>query len=75
MLPSFKEKVIIYLEGTHSHAEDLLFQRSSEEESSFHKERIAQAKLIMKPFILRRVKSEVDPFFPQCDYNLIFDIC
>uniref|UniRef100_A0A671LDK2 DNA helicase n=1 Tax=Sinocyclocheilus anshuiensis TaxID=1608454 RepID=A0A671LDK2_9TELE len=32
---------------------------SSEEESSFHKERIAQAKLIMKPFILRRVKSEV----------------
>ncbi|XP_039535458.1 SWI/SNF-related matrix-associated actin-dependent regulator of chromatin subfamily A containing DEAD/H box 1A isoform X1 [Pimephales promelas] len=33
--------------------------RSSEEESSFHKERIAQAKLIMKPFILRRVKSEV----------------
>ncbi|XP_051509277.1 SWI/SNF-related matrix-associated actin-dependent regulator of chromatin subfamily A containing DEAD/H box 1A-like isoform X2 [Myxocyprinus asiaticus] len=33
--------------------------RSSEEESSFHKERIAQAKLIMKPFILRRVKIEV----------------
>ncbi|KAB5567498.1 hypothetical protein PHYPO_G00233460 [Pangasianodon hypophthalmus] len=33
--------------------------KSSEEESSFHKERIAQAKLIMKPFILRRVKSEV----------------
>ncbi|XP_073675086.1 SWI/SNF-related matrix-associated actin-dependent regulator of chromatin subfamily A containing DEAD/H box 1A [Garra rufa] len=33
--------------------------RSSEEESSFHKDRIAQAKLIMKPFILRRVKSEV----------------
>ncbi|KAF4072232.1 hypothetical protein AMELA_G00260750 [Ameiurus melas] len=33
--------------------------KSSEEESSFHKDRIAQAKLIMKPFILRRVKSEV----------------
>ncbi|KAL6458813.1 hypothetical protein MHYP_G00322850 [Metynnis hypsauchen] len=33
--------------------------KSSEEESTFHKERIAQAKLIMKPFILRRVKSEV----------------
>ncbi|XP_046728087.1 SWI/SNF-related matrix-associated actin-dependent regulator of chromatin subfamily A containing DEAD/H box 1A isoform X2 [Silurus meridionalis] len=33
--------------------------KSSEEESSFHKERIAQARLIMKPFILRRVKSEV----------------
>ncbi|XP_051950016.1 SWI/SNF-related matrix-associated actin-dependent regulator of chromatin subfamily A containing DEAD/H box 1A [Xyrauchen texanus] len=33
--------------------------RSSEEESSFHKERIGQAKLIMKPFILRRVKIEV----------------
>uniref|UniRef100_A0A672LJQ2 DNA helicase n=1 Tax=Sinocyclocheilus grahami TaxID=75366 RepID=A0A672LJQ2_SINGR len=34
-------------------------KKSSEEESSFHKKRIAQAKLIMKPFILRRVKSEV----------------
>lgn len=33
--------------------------RSSEEGSSFHKDRIAQARLIMKPFILRRVKSEV----------------
>lgn len=33
--------------------------KSSEEESSFHKKRVAQAKLIMKPFILRRVKSEV----------------
>ncbi|XP_076859714.1 SWI/SNF-related matrix-associated actin-dependent regulator of chromatin subfamily A containing DEAD/H box 1A [Brachyhypopomus gauderio] len=33
--------------------------KPSEEESSFHKERIAQARLIMKPFVLRRVKSEV----------------
>ncbi|CAM4716053.1 unnamed protein product [Leuciscus chuanchicus] len=33
--------------------------RLSEEESRFHKERIAQARLIMKPFILRRVKREV----------------
>ncbi|KAL7885056.1 hypothetical protein AOLI_G00078260 [Acnodon oligacanthus] len=33
--------------------------KPSEAESTFHKERIAQAKLIMKPFILRRVKSEV----------------
>ncbi|TRY86529.1 hypothetical protein DNTS_010147 [Danionella cerebrum] len=33
--------------------------KSSEEESSFHKERITQARLIMKPFILRRVKREV----------------
>uniref|UniRef100_A0A671Q122 DNA helicase n=1 Tax=Sinocyclocheilus anshuiensis TaxID=1608454 RepID=A0A671Q122_9TELE len=33
--------------------------QTRDEESSFHKKRIAQAKLIMKPFILRRVKSEV----------------
>ncbi|KAA0713944.1 SMARCAD1A [Triplophysa tibetana] len=33
--------------------------RPAEEESSFHKNRIAQAKLIMKPFILRRVKRDV----------------
>ncbi|XP_062870336.1 SWI/SNF-related matrix-associated actin-dependent regulator of chromatin subfamily A containing DEAD/H box 1b isoform X2 [Trichomycterus rosablanca] len=33
--------------------------KSSEEQSSFEKDRIAHAKLIMKPFILRRVKSEV----------------
>lgn len=34
-------------------------QKSHEDQSRFEKERIAQAKLIMKPFILRRVKSEV----------------
>ncbi|KAI5622617.1 sWI/SNF-related matrix-associated actin-dependent regulator of chromatin subfamily A containing DEAD/H box 1B [Silurus asotus] len=33
--------------------------KSSEEQSSFEKDRIAHAKLIMKPFILRRIKSEV----------------
>ncbi|TRY68060.1 hypothetical protein DNTS_003641 [Danionella cerebrum] len=33
--------------------------KSSEEQSGFERDRIAQAKLIMKPFILRRVKSEV----------------
>ncbi|KAL4660861.1 SWI/SNF-related matrix-associated actin-dependent regulator of chromatin subfamily A containing DEAD/H box 1 [Arapaima gigas] len=33
--------------------------KSAEEQSHFEKDRIAQAKLIMKPFILRRVKSEV----------------
>uniref|UniRef100_A0A671UCB7 DNA helicase n=1 Tax=Sparus aurata TaxID=8175 RepID=A0A671UCB7_SPAAU len=33
--------------------------KSHEEQSSFERERISQAKLIMKPFILRRVKSEV----------------
>lgn len=35
------------------------FQKSSEEQSSFERDRITHAKLIMKPFILRRVKSEV----------------
>ncbi|XP_053317562.1 SWI/SNF-related matrix-associated actin-dependent regulator of chromatin subfamily A containing DEAD/H box 1 [Spea bombifrons] len=33
--------------------------KSTDEQSTFEKERIAHAKLIMKPFILRRVKSEV----------------
>uniref|UniRef100_A0A4W5QC52 DNA helicase n=1 Tax=Hucho hucho TaxID=62062 RepID=A0A4W5QC52_9TELE len=33
--------------------------KSHEEQSSFERDRIAQAKLIMKPFILRRVKSEM----------------
>ncbi|KAK1892425.1 SWI/SNF-related matrix-associated actin-dependent regulator of chromatin subfamily A [Dissostichus eleginoides] len=33
--------------------------KSHEEQSRFERDRISQAKLIMKPFILRRVKSEV----------------
>uniref|UniRef100_A0A1A7YM30 DNA helicase n=1 Tax=Iconisemion striatum TaxID=60296 RepID=A0A1A7YM30_9TELE len=33
--------------------------KSYEEQSSFERDRISQAKLIMKPFILRRIKSEV----------------
>ncbi|KAI3372781.1 hypothetical protein L3Q82_023239, partial [Scortum barcoo] len=33
--------------------------KTHDAQSSFEKERIAEAKLIMKPFILRRVKSEV----------------
>nr|XP_033814110.1 SWI/SNF-related matrix-associated actin-dependent regulator of chromatin subfamily A containing DEAD/H box 1 isoform X2 [Geotrypetes seraphini] len=33
--------------------------KSTDEQSTFEKERIAHAKQIMKPFILRRVKSEV----------------
>ncbi|CAJ0925666.1 unnamed protein product [Ranitomeya imitator] len=32
--------------------------KSTDEQSTFEKERIAHAKLIMKPFILKRVKSE-----------------
>uniref|UniRef100_A0A672LMC0 SWI/SNF-related matrix-associated actin-dependent regulator of chromatin subfamily A containing DEAD/H box 1 n=1 Tax=Sinocyclocheilus grahami TaxID=75366 RepID=A0A672LMC0_SINGR len=44
--------------------------RSSEEESRFHKDRIAQAKLIMKPFILRRVKSEVLKQLPPKVQNI-----
>ncbi|XP_016109877.1 SWI/SNF-related matrix-associated actin-dependent regulator of chromatin subfamily A containing DEAD/H box 1A-like [Sinocyclocheilus grahami] len=44
--------------------------RSSEEESRFHKDRIAQAKLIMKPFILRRVKSQVLKWLPPKVENI-----
>ena len=43
----------------------LFCQKSHEEQSRFEKDRIAQAKLIMKPFILRRVKSEV---ISSCSY-------
>ncbi|KAJ8287081.1 hypothetical protein GJAV_G00047440 [Gymnothorax javanicus] len=39
--------------------------KSSEEQNNFEKERITQAKLIMKPFILRRVKSEVLKQLPE----------
>ncbi|XP_031433352.1 SWI/SNF-related matrix-associated actin-dependent regulator of chromatin subfamily A containing DEAD/H box 1b isoform X2 [Clupea harengus] len=37
----------------------LFSMSSSEEQSGFERERITHAKLIMKPFILRRIKSEV----------------
>lgn len=37
-------------------------QKSHEEQSRFERDRISQAKLIMKPFILRRVKNEVSSF-------------
>lgn len=37
----------------------LCIKKSHEEQSPFERDRISQAKLIMKPFILRRVKSEV----------------
>lgn len=37
----------------------VMCQKSHEEQSVFERDRISQAKLIMKPFILRRVKSEV----------------
>uniref|UniRef100_A0A8C1TMC8 Helicase C-terminal domain-containing protein n=1 Tax=Cyprinus carpio TaxID=7962 RepID=A0A8C1TMC8_CYPCA len=36
-----------------------MFSKSSEEQSSFERDRITHAKLIMKPFILRLVKSEM----------------
>ncbi|MEE6460671.1 hypothetical protein FKM82_001061 [Ascaphus truei] len=39
--------------------DDELLQKSTDEQSTFEKERIAHAKQIMKPFILRRVKHEV----------------
>lgn len=34
-------------------------QKSADEQSIYEKERIAHAKQIIKPFILRRVKDEV----------------
>uniref|UniRef100_A0A674BME3 DNA helicase n=1 Tax=Salmo trutta TaxID=8032 RepID=A0A674BME3_SALTR len=46
--------------------------KSYEEQSSFERDRIAQAKLIMKPFILRRVKSEVLKLLPAKEEKLLF---
>ncbi|XP_014016407.1 SWI/SNF-related matrix-associated actin-dependent regulator of chromatin subfamily A containing DEAD/H box 1A [Salmo salar] len=46
--------------------------KSHEEQSSFERDRIAQAKLIMKPFILRRVKSEVLKQLPAKEEKLEF---
>ncbi|XP_036382746.1 SWI/SNF-related matrix-associated actin-dependent regulator of chromatin subfamily A containing DEAD/H box 1B-like [Megalops cyprinoides] len=47
-------------------------QKSSEEQSSFEKDRIAHAKRIMKPFILRRVKSEVLKQLPAKEERVEF---
>lgn len=38
---------------------NVTLQKSHEEQSPFERDRISQAKLIMKPFILRRIKSDV----------------
>ncbi|XP_038869080.1 SWI/SNF-related matrix-associated actin-dependent regulator of chromatin subfamily A containing DEAD/H box 1A [Salvelinus namaycush] len=46
--------------------------KSHEEQSTFERDRIAQAKLIMKPFILRRVKSEVLKQLPAKEEKLEF---
>ncbi|KAJ8401611.1 hypothetical protein AAFF_G00379280 [Aldrovandia affinis] len=46
--------------------------KSSEEQSSFERDRIAQAKLIMKPFILRRIKSEVLKQLPAKEERVEF---
>ncbi|CAL8331164.1 unnamed protein product [Arctogadus glacialis] len=46
--------------------------KSHEEQSRFEKDRIAQAKLIMKPFILRRVKSEVLKQLPAKEEKIEF---
>ncbi|CAJ1068969.1 SWI/SNF-related matrix-associated actin-dependent regulator of chromatin subfamily A containing [Xyrichtys novacula] len=43
-----------------------------EEQSSFQRDRISQAKLIMKPFILRRVKSEVLQQLPAKEEKVEF---
>lgn len=46
--------------------------KSHEEQSSFERDRISQAKLIMKPFILRRVKSEVLKQLPAKEEKVEF---
>ncbi|KAL0979793.1 hypothetical protein UPYG_G00189740 [Umbra pygmaea] len=46
--------------------------KSHEEQSRFERDRITQAKLIMKPFILRRVKSEVLKELPEKEEKLLF---
>ncbi|XP_066507678.1 SWI/SNF-related matrix-associated actin-dependent regulator of chromatin subfamily A containing DEAD/H box 1b [Hoplias malabaricus] len=46
--------------------------KSSEEQSSFERDRIAHAKLIMKPFILRRIKSEVLKQLPEKEEQVEF---
>lgn len=46
--------------------------KSHEEQSRFERDRISQAKLIMKPFILRRVKSEVLKQLPAKEENVEF---
>ncbi|KAG9354992.1 hypothetical protein JZ751_001705 [Albula glossodonta] len=46
--------------------------KSSEEQSSFERDRITQAKLIMKPFILRRVKNEVLKQLPAKEEKVEF---
>ncbi|KAI4897749.1 hypothetical protein NFI96_033833, partial [Prochilodus magdalenae] len=47
-------------------------RKSSEEQSSFERDRIAHAKLIMKPFILRRIKSEVLKQLPTKEEQIEF---
>uniref|UniRef100_A0A4W5P0S0 DNA helicase n=1 Tax=Hucho hucho TaxID=62062 RepID=A0A4W5P0S0_9TELE len=51
---------------------NMFSMKSSEEQSSFEMERIAHAKLIMKPFILRRVKSEVLKQLPAKEEKVEF---
>uniref|UniRef100_A0A673NL57 Helicase C-terminal domain-containing protein n=1 Tax=Sinocyclocheilus rhinocerous TaxID=307959 RepID=A0A673NL57_9TELE len=46
--------------------------KSSEEQSSFERDRITHAMLIMKPFILRRVKSEVLKQLPAKEKQVEF---
>nr|XP_057927464.1 SWI/SNF-related matrix-associated actin-dependent regulator of chromatin subfamily A containing DEAD/H box 1A [Doryrhamphus excisus] len=46
--------------------------KSQEEQSRFEKDRISQAKRIMKPFILRRVKSEVLQQLPAKEVKVEF---
>ncbi|XP_070819782.1 SWI/SNF-related matrix-associated actin-dependent regulator of chromatin subfamily A containing DEAD/H box 1A [Chaetodon trifascialis] len=46
--------------------------KSHEDQSRFERDRISQAKLIMKPFILRRVKSEVLKQLPAKEEKVEF---
>uniref|UniRef100_A0AAQ5YL51 DNA helicase n=1 Tax=Amphiprion ocellaris TaxID=80972 RepID=A0AAQ5YL51_AMPOC len=49
-----------------------MVSKSHEEQSCFERDRISQAKLIMKPFILRRIKSEVLKQLPAKEEKVEF---
>ncbi|XP_033476037.1 SWI/SNF-related matrix-associated actin-dependent regulator of chromatin subfamily A containing DEAD/H box 1A [Epinephelus lanceolatus] len=58
--------------SSHSQLSKMFSMKSHEEQSRFERDRISQAKLIMKPFILRRVKNEVLKQLPAKEEKVEF---
>ncbi|XP_042344751.1 SWI/SNF-related matrix-associated actin-dependent regulator of chromatin subfamily A containing DEAD/H box 1A isoform X2 [Plectropomus leopardus] len=58
--------------STTSQLSKMFSMKSHEEQSRFERDRISQAKLIMKPFILRRVKNEVLKQLPAKEEKVEF---